>query len=146
MCAPTVGSQYIRKMYFFSKFSRGALFFCYPPVYLRVRSVFDMCQRNTPLRRWVEFGQLWCFCAACGCQCFDVLACTQVQLQCMSHAQNAPGAFSHKGFVFRALPVPTNSKGSASVEGASEEKLAILRVKSTNIHDFGWLAHPRQES
>ena len=29
----TVGSQYIRKIYFFSKLPRGALFFCSPPVY-----------------------------------------------------------------------------------------------------------------
>ena len=60
----------------------------------------------------------------------------------MSHTQNAPGAFSHKGFVFRVLPQATNSEGSASAEGASEEKLAILRVKSTNIHDFGRLPPP----
>ena len=54
----------------------------------------------------------------------------------MSHTQNAPGALSHKGFVFRELPQTTDFKGSANVEGASEEKSAILRVKSTNIHDF----------
>ena len=35
--------------------------------------------------------------------------------------------FPRKEFVFRALPPPTISKDSASAEGASEEKLAILR-------------------
>ena len=53
--------------------------------------------------------------------------------------------FLTKGLFFRALPQRTNSKGSASAEGASEEKLVILRVKSTNIHDFGRLAPPKQE-
>ena len=68
------------------------------------------------------------FCAADGCPCFDVLAYpSSTTLTSVHRHSKYTRTFSHRWFVFCALCPPTISKDSASAEGASEEKLAVLR-------------------
>ena len=45
-----------------------------------------------------------CFCAEDGSQCFDVLTQVQPRWHTLTSTKNVPGAFFHKGYVFRTLP------------------------------------------
>ena len=70
---------------------------------------------------------LWRFSGADGCQYFDGLACAQGNV---TDIRRQILKICHERFItkgrFSRAPPPTNCKDSASAEGASGEKLAVL--------------------